>query len=871
MLRELATCGDCRELFRDCLIVSSGGRDRAVDALPDELAGYQLGEILGAGGNGVVVKAHDPVLARDVALKLVRTDTALAEARTLATVRHPAVVQVYAAGTIDRLGYVAMELVEGTSLAARIPVAWPTAVSWFAEVCHGLAAIHAAGLVHRDVKPANLLVDHDRLRIADFGLAARTPEATVAGTLPYLAPEVLAGQAADVRSDIYGLFVSLFESINGERPYREHDRRALRAAAEHGHPIWTARVPARVKRVIERGFAGDPALRYRDAAEARAALASLGSRRRWPFAIVGAAAALGVALWHTNGERCSLPAPAWSDVPPALRAPLASYGDALLARACADPSTRACIANLDARVTALLASHGREVDLQRAILDLPDPSSCTGTSSSAFEAANLARARALLASGQPAEALTQIAAFGSSDAELVRAQSELALGHDAAAIAAYRHVLETGARDAVAVAANNGLAAVIGIRQHEAAAGEAYATTARQLAQTLGDRRGAAIALTTIGTLASQRGDAPRAITLLTSAIGELADSPLQRSAAELALAGVQRTKGDYAAARAHVETAFALRRDVLGKDHPDTIAIDLDRANIDSVDGRAPHAVELMRGMIARLESLYGPTAPELATPLTSLGRALAGAGDYPAAEAALSRALEIQRAAHGELSREAGQAYANLAQVRSVHGTPDETVALYRSGLAATRSVTGDGHPDLAPIYYGLGVALATGGHYADADATQAHAIEIWRAHPGHDHELAKALSARALIELGLQRVDDARRDASDALAILVQVHGPDHPALLPALSAVAQSELAAKNYAPARDAIERAIAIHRRIHASPRQLVEEQYVLAQILRAQKRREEAIAVAKQALADLGDGDRALATQIDRWIGSRN
>src|SRR6185503_1098475 len=188
--------------------------------------------VLGAGAGGVVVRARDRVLDRDVALKLFRAhDDALHEARTLATVRHPAIVAVHGAGASDGTAYIAMELVDGESLAARLargPIAWRTAVAWFADVAGGLAAIHAAGLVHRDLKPANLLVDGERLRIADFGLAVRGGEAALAGTLPYVAPEVLGGAPADARSDVYGLFASLFETLTGHRPFREGDRRALR-------------------------------------------------------------------------------------------------------------------------------------------------------------------------------------------------------------------------------------------------------------------------------------------------------------------------------------------------------------------------------------------------------------------------------------------------------------------------------------------------------------------------------------------------------------------------------------------------------------------------------------------------------------------
>ncbi|HEV7557360.1 MAG TPA: protein kinase, partial [Kofleriaceae bacterium] len=189
------------------------------------------------------------------------------------------------------------ELVDGASLASRLargPLGWREAAGKLADVADGLAAIHAAGLVHRDIKPGNLLVDGERLRIADFGLAVREPDGAFAGTLPYIAPELLAGGAADVASDVYALFATAYEAITGDRPYRELDRRALQAAAEHGQPDWPAHVPMRVRRVVERGLAPDRRVRFASASEAAAELRRLTTRRS-RGAVVAAGGGLGLA------------------------------------------------------------------------------------------------------------------------------------------------------------------------------------------------------------------------------------------------------------------------------------------------------------------------------------------------------------------------------------------------------------------------------------------------------------------------------------------------------------------------------------------------------------------------------------------------
>jgi tetratricopeptide (TPR) repeat protein len=918
-LIEVARCESCRAMVHDCLATSSG--TVPVDGvLPHEVAGYRLGDVLGAGAGGVVVRARDPVLERDVALKLIHTrgdadpyDDALREARTLATVRHPAVVSVYAAGSVDHVAFVAMELVKGDSLARRIasrPLPWRDAAATFGEVAAGLEAIHAAGLVHRDLKPGNLLVDGDRLRIADFGLAVRTIDASLAGTLPYLAPELLAGAPADRRSDIYALFATLFEAITGERPYRELDRRALRAAAEHGHPDWPSSIPARVRRVIETGLAPDPQQRWPDAASARHALVGLVARRASPRAwvalgLAGAAVATVAISTRARGETCDLEVPAWSarvtksswTGEPAtldrIRARLASYSTQLAsarAVACtastAAPALRLCLQRYSQRVDATLAPLERHephaaIEVERALFALPSPSACATShvvdTASPSETSALADAQAAVAFDRPQHALELLSPIAptsalAGDADVTRGQAALALGNVVIATAAFRRALDlasSAAREDLAIAANLGLAIAVGARQHEPAAGEAYATAARTIALKLGDLRAAAVARRTIGWLAFTGGDANRAAKELEASLAELAplDVPLEIARAELDLGAVSRKRGDLAGARVHVERAFAIRRDALGPDHPETIRIDEERAKIDAADGKAGHARELMEHQVARLEQIYGPDHVTLAAPLTTLGAAQVAAGDYARATASLERALALYRTDRGELDLDVASAYGNVAGLRLVQGKFDEAVELDRAAIASARSVLGDNHPDLAPMYFGLGVALASSGRYADAAVADAHAIEIYRARAGHDGTLAHALAALALIELGQKQFDAARRDGEEALAILTRLHGATHVALAPPLFALAQIELAAGQLDRARTFVETASKVLEAAKAAPRRLVEQHFVLAQILYRQRHRAEAVALARRALIDLGTDNEGLARRISAWL----
>jgi eukaryotic-like serine/threonine-protein kinase len=199
---------------------------------------YVLAETLGAGGMGIVRRARDEVLARDVAVKLLADNLAvdpeardrfLREARAAAAITHPNVVAVHDVGEEQGRPYLVMELLEAGSLVSRlrrdgtIPALEVTSIAH--DALGGLAALHAAGIVHRDVKPANLLVrDDGRIAITDLGVAeARdapglTRDGFVMGTAAYLAPERLRGAPASVATDLYALGATLAELLHGQVP-----------------------------------------------------------------------------------------------------------------------------------------------------------------------------------------------------------------------------------------------------------------------------------------------------------------------------------------------------------------------------------------------------------------------------------------------------------------------------------------------------------------------------------------------------------------------------------------------------------------------------------------------------------------------------
>ncbi len=203
-----------------------------------QLGRYTNLQLLGQGGMGAVYRAHDPALERTVAIKVIleASPEYLArfqrEARAIAKLSHPHIVQVYDSGEDERGNpYFVMELIDGQSLAALVkergPLPAPQVLELIAQAAQGLAAAHEVGIVHRDIKPANLILDAKQgLKIVDFGIARLTQAteeltATQAalGTLSYMAPEVLNGQPADARADIYALGLSAFHLLTGRPPF----------------------------------------------------------------------------------------------------------------------------------------------------------------------------------------------------------------------------------------------------------------------------------------------------------------------------------------------------------------------------------------------------------------------------------------------------------------------------------------------------------------------------------------------------------------------------------------------------------------------------------------------------------------------------
>lgn len=270
-------------------------------AAGDRIGPYEIRAPLGSGGMGVVYRARDVRLERDVALKFLHPsdDSAanrtrlLREARAASALNHPNICAVYDVGEADGKAYIAMELVEGKPVGESVPdegLDAATVVGWTRETADALAHAHARGVIHRDLKSANILCDETgRVKVLDFGLAQRTPSSAmelatrsansledpgiVAGTLGWMSPELLRGARPDERSDLWALGILIYELSTARLPFRGDSSFDLASRVMNDPPPpLPARMPPALHQIALKLLQKDPADRYQSAAEVRAAL-----------------------------------------------------------------------------------------------------------------------------------------------------------------------------------------------------------------------------------------------------------------------------------------------------------------------------------------------------------------------------------------------------------------------------------------------------------------------------------------------------------------------------------------------------------------------------------------------------------------------
>src|SRR5580658_3452967 len=280
---------------------------------PDKLGPYEILAPIGAGGMGEVYKARDTRLNRIVAVKVSKdqfSDRFEQEARAVAALNHPNICHLYDVGP----NYLVMEFVEGSTLKGPLPL--EKTVEYAGQILDALDAAHQKGITHRDLKPDNILVTKQGIKLLDFGLAkqnsslkesdatvtqALTNQGQILGTWQYMSPEQLQGKPLDTRSDLFSFGCVLYETLTGKRAFEGQSAASVVAAILEREPA-PLPTPTPLDRILKRCLAKDPDLRFQTARDLKAALTwareqppspAPKSNRRWWIAIAAAMLVVG--------------------------------------------------------------------------------------------------------------------------------------------------------------------------------------------------------------------------------------------------------------------------------------------------------------------------------------------------------------------------------------------------------------------------------------------------------------------------------------------------------------------------------------------------------------------------------------------------
>jgi len=762
--------------------VAAGAAAGPRGAVDEPRRGEQIGRYvvltpLGAGGMGVVVAAYDPELDRKVALKLLRDPRGgadararlLREAQALAQLAHPNVVAVHDVGTVDDRVYVAMEFIAGETLQAwldRAPRGWREVLRFALAAGDGLAAAHAAGLVHRDFKGDNVMVGDDgRVRVMDFGLAraalpgeaapvgaaqapggalgtALTRVGALMGTPRTMAPEQWEGRETDARTDQFAFCVTLWEALHGAPPFAGDTLFSLCHAVTHGErrpPPPGSRAPAWLRRALDRGLCREPAERWPTMAALLAALRDDPTRRR-RWALVGAsfalAAALGLGGWRVDrGQRIA--------ACEAQAATIAEVWDA--------PARASIVAGMRASGVPFA---GRSAALTTTRLD-----ALAGEWSTARR-----------------EGCVAATVDGTMSAELEQ-RSEACLDELRAEIGALVEVLQKPDLHLVAtiteVTANLREPATC-LDPTRLGAPEAMSATEREEAR--GIRRSfARIA----SLLAGVDHEAAQSLIDEARARAEALGIPSLRARARELAGRLLYNRGDFAGSRAAYEEAYL----IAGRGHADELAADLAAELSLTIGVRLAHHDEgLMWSRIGemwldRLE-VAGDDRRRSEVRLYR-GFIAQSRGDLARAEEEVRAAQELRAGLGDDDGIVAASIHDVLAIVASDRGDYARALLEGRRALELREALLGPDHPHVATIRNNLAQSLIALGALDEAEVEIRRAMAIHEAALGPAHSsVGESLSS--LANLADFRLDYATSIAANrrALAIVEATSGPDHP---------------------------------------------------------------------------------------------
>ena len=877
---------------------------RGEPRLGDRIGRFVTLRVVGRGGMGVVVAAHDPELDRQVAIKLVRPavwrlasaearELLRREARAMARLVHPHVVTVHDLGTVDDQLFVAMELVDGASLdewRQEAPRTWRELLDVCVQAGRGIAAAHRAGLVHRDVKPHNVLVDREgRARIADFGLAALVREHAGSrdGTPAYMSPEQHGGRDVGPASDQFSFCVMVHEALFGVRPFPGATAAEIGLAVEEGAlrpPPRRSPVPARIRRALVRGLSRDPAARFPTMEELLAALAPRAGLRRVVIpAALAIAAAAGVLLAGRDGEDPDAAARRQADAEvarvwsPARQAELARGLAATGAAHAAGTIERASAALdryaadwIDARVEA--AARNRRGDEPPAIgerraaclrgrLRRADALIAVVAEGDATGARNAVDAIAALPA--PAGCLEQVVADELGPPEPARRarhdqlRSQLAHANALSDAGRYQDAIAAGERIAAAARELDHPALVadvmffLGTEQlgfGAADAADRALTEAIDAAARAGDDHTIAqawVGRVEVAALQGRLVEAEERLVAARAAVRRAGDPDRLRLRLLDGVILVDAAAGRPADGERHAREAVELARRIPMRDFAIASSLRLLATMLGQQQRRA-EALPVAREALAYAERALGPDHPELALYLTSVSTQLSRLGEAKEAIALAERAAAL--ATPGSV--EAASATLGLAAVVADFD-PARAIALARAIVDGGELDPAQVDPELRHHAIQLvGRVLYDTGVVADALVAAEAALALGRElFVAEDARLAASLVLRGQIAAARGELDVAEAHCGRADALIVAARGADDATRYRPLACKAHVERTRGRRARAVALAEQAVASADRSGAAGDRC-DARLELARALRAAGDRRRAAAVLEEAAA---------------------
>ncbi len=775
------------------------------------LGRYVVLDLLGAGGMGVVHTAYDPELDRKVALKLLRTDHAvgrarlLREAQALARLAHPNVVAVHDVGATEQHVFIAMEFIHGVTLARHLEahtLAWPEVLELFVAVGRGLAAAHAAGLVHRDLKPDNVMVGGDgRVRVLDFGLARaslarsdageESPTASaldvslthpgkLLGTPKYMAPEQWLAVAVDARTDQFALCVMLWQALFGEPPFAGDSVPALMRNVVEGRlsaPSRPARAPTWLRRVLERGLAVEPAARFPTVATLLAALAegqARGRRRR----LLGGLLVVGGLVG-------------------------AGFGGQSLARARTRASCEALGAgvavhwNDGARASLRAALVGTGLDYAATSFDRLVPWIDRWTAEWARARTDVCVAAEVEDDLSPA---LYVRASACLDERLEALPALLAALHQADAAAVAQAVPAAASLPALTPCSDAATLARSPALPEEPGSHAQVGAVRRDLMRA----RGLAAA-----------GHAIQGLEAAGSALAAIDPQvqPALAAEAQLLVGDLEHRTGALAAAEGSLTRAFEAASQLGADELAATAAIGLTRV---VGHGSPRHAEGLLWARVAaplvrRLDHDDGLLGADLRDARALVEQAR---GAYSEAMALHEEVLRIRQRELGPEHPAVARTLVNQAILHGLLGAYDREAALFEQALVVSERALGPDHPEVARILHNLAIGLSMRGELERALALQVRALTLWqRAHPPEHPDVVAAMMNLGRIHQARGDLDQALALGEQALVVSERALGPDHPEFAMALNNVATMYWDREDYDKVQALLARSLAIQEK----------------------------------------------------------